>query len=54
MKIWHLEKEYDAFIAQVTSAREERKAGIRDAVQAIWVGRYSGKARRRLLPTPGN
>ncbi len=35
MKIWHLEKEYDAFIAAITSAREERKAGVRDRVQAI-------------------
>jgi histidinol dehydrogenase len=35
MKIWHLDKEYDAFIAAVTSAREERKAGVRDKVQAI-------------------
>ena len=35
MKIWHLEKEYDSFIAAITSAREERKAGVRDAVQAI-------------------
>jgi len=35
MKIWHLEKEYDSFIAAITSAREERKAGVRDKVQAI-------------------
>ena len=35
MKIWHLEKEYDAFIAAITSAREERKAGVRNKVQAI-------------------
>ncbi len=35
MKIWHLEKEYDSFITAVTSAREERKAGVRDKVQAI-------------------
>jgi histidinol dehydrogenase len=35
MKIWHLEKEYDSFIAAVTSAREERKAGVRNKVQAI-------------------
>ena len=35
MKIWHLDKEYDAFIAAITSAREERRAGVRDKVQAI-------------------
>ena len=35
MKIWHLEKEYDAFVAAIVSAREERKAGVRDKVQAI-------------------
>ncbi len=35
MKIWHLEKEYDSFIAAITSAREERKAGVRNKVQAI-------------------
>ena len=35
MKIWHLEREYDSFIAEVTSAREERKAGVREKVQAI-------------------
>jgi histidinol dehydrogenase len=35
MKIWHLEKEYDNFIAAITSAREERRAGVRNRVQAI-------------------
>ncbi len=35
MKTWHLEKEYDAFIAAVVSAREERKTGVRERVQAI-------------------
>jgi len=35
MKIWHLEKEYDSFVAAIASAREERKAGVRNKVQAI-------------------
>jgi histidinol dehydrogenase len=35
MKVWHLDREYDQFIAAVTSAREKRKAGIRDIVEGI-------------------
>jgi histidinol dehydrogenase len=35
MKIWHLDREYDQFIAAVTSAREERKAGIKEIVEGI-------------------
>jgi histidinol dehydrogenase len=35
MRIWHLDREYDQFIAAITSAREERKAGVREIVEAI-------------------
>lgn len=35
MRIWHLDQEYDQFIATVTSAKEERKAGIREIVEGI-------------------
>lgn len=35
MKIWHLDKEYDQFVHSVISAREKRKAGVRDAVDAV-------------------
>jgi histidinol dehydrogenase len=35
MRIWHLDREYDAFIAAITSAREERKAGVRGIVEGI-------------------
>jgi histidinol dehydrogenase len=35
MKVWHLETEYDAFVSNVISAREKRKAGVRDVVEKI-------------------
>jgi histidinol dehydrogenase len=35
MKIWHLDTEYEEFIASVTSGREKRKAGVRHAVEDI-------------------
>jgi histidinol dehydrogenase len=35
MKIWHLDTEYDAFVSTVISAREKRKAGVRDIVEKI-------------------
>ncbi len=35
MKVWHLEGEYDEFIAAVASTREKRKAGVRDIVERI-------------------
>jgi histidinol dehydrogenase len=35
MRVWHLDREYDEFIAAVTSAKEKRKAGVKDAVEGI-------------------
>jgi histidinol dehydrogenase len=35
MKIWHLESEYDAFIASVCAGREGRKADVRVKVERI-------------------
>src|SRR5208337_525516 len=35
MRIWHLEKEYDAFIAAVTSGREKLKAEVGGRVARI-------------------
>ena len=35
MRIWHLDREYDRFIATVASAREERKTGVRSIVEGI-------------------
>jgi len=35
MRIWHLDREYDQFVAAMTAAKEERKAGIRDVVEGI-------------------
>ena len=35
MKVWHLDREYDAFIATVAGTRQRRKAGVRDIVDRI-------------------
>jgi len=35
MKIWHLEREHDAFVASVCSAREKIRAGVRKRVERI-------------------
>ncbi len=35
MKVWHLDREYDAFIAAVTGTRQRRKAGVREIVDRI-------------------
>ncbi len=35
MKVWHLDREYDAFIAAVAGTRQRRKAGVRDIVDRI-------------------
>ena len=53
MRIWHLEKEYDAFIAAVISAREERKAGVRDTVARIRA-EVLEKGEAALWPVPGS
>jgi histidinol dehydrogenase len=35
MRIWHLDREHDQFIAAMTAAREERRTGIRNIVEGI-------------------
>ncbi len=35
MKVWHLEREWDAFFASITKGREQQKANVRRAVEAI-------------------
>ena len=35
MKVWHLEKEWDAFLDAVISGREQKKAHVREAVEGI-------------------
>src|SRR3974377_2152874 len=35
MKVWHLEREWDAFLQAIAGSREQKKANVRDAVQAI-------------------
>ena len=35
MKVWHLDREYDAFIASVAGTRQRRKANVRDIVDRI-------------------
>ena len=35
MKVWHLDREYDAFIASVAGTRQRRKANVRDVVDRI-------------------
>jgi histidinol dehydrogenase len=35
MKVWHLEKEWDAFLGAVIGGREQKKAHVREAVEEI-------------------
>ena len=35
MKVWHLEQEWDAFLETVIAGREQKKADVRESVQAI-------------------
>ena len=48
MKVWHLDKEFEAFIVAVTSARENRKAGVRDIVEKI-KSEVIGKGEKALV-----
>ncbi len=35
MKVWHLEQEWDAFLGAAIGGREQKKAGVRESVEAI-------------------
>ncbi len=35
MKVWHLEQDWDAFLESIARGREQKKADVRDSVQAI-------------------
>ncbi|MGD0233678.1 MAG: hypothetical protein ABSC55_03975 [Syntrophorhabdales bacterium] len=35
MKVWHLEQEWDAFLETVIGGREQKRADVRESVQAI-------------------
>ena len=48
MKVWHLDREYDAFIAAVAGTRQRRKAGVRDIVD-----RHQGRCARKGRRGPG-